>query len=198
MTSNGKEVFVHEDLEDEDQTVHFPSVRTTATDIKDGDHEISPKGTVTISDKVEYTNLIPGIRYRVSGVLMNKSTGEPAKAGGSEITGETVFTAKRKNGTVVVPFTFDSSKLKEGEYVVFETLYEISAGTGGETIVGSHRVLGDAAQTVKRPGTPASPGNPKTPATGDDSHAGVWLAVLMATAVGIAGAVCFGKNRFRK
>ena len=193
--SGGKEVFVHEDLEDEDQTVNFPSVRTTATDKKDGDHEISYKGTVTIEDKVEYTNLIPGCRYRVSGILMNRSAGEPAKAGGSEITGETVFTPKQKSGAVTVTFTFDASKLEKGEYVAYETLYEISEKTGDENVVGTHRDLNDASQTVKRPASPEPHGSP---ATGDDSHTGVWLAVILAAAVGIAGAVIFGKRRHGK
>ena len=198
VTSNGKEVFVHEDLEDEDQTVYFPSVRTAATDKKDGDHEIACKGNVTITDKVKYTNLLPGGRYRVSGVLMNKSTGEPAEAGGSRITGETAFTAKEKNGTVAVSFQVDSSKLGEGEYVVFETLYEISGQNGGESIIAAHRDLTDAAQTVKRPAPPKPPTPPKNPATGDDSHTGMWLTVLLAAAAAIAGAVIFGKKRSGK
>ena len=131
-TYEGKEVFVHADLDDRDQTVNFPEVRTNATDMKDGDHEISYEGTVTVVDSVEYRNLTPGVKYLVSGVLMDKSAGKAANAGG-EITGETEFTAKEKDGTVEVSFTFDSSKLKEGSYVVFETLYKINAETGKST-----------------------------------------------------------------
>ena len=188
-------IVIHEDINDEDQTLNFPEVRTTATDKKDGDHEIACKGTVTVSDNVEYRNLTPGAKYRVSGILMNRSTGETARAGGNEITGEAVFTAKQKNGTVKVNFTFDSSKLKEGDYVVFETLYEINAQTGDGNIVGSHCDLKDASQTVRRPSTPKPQGNP---ATGDNSDPAVWLAAAMASVIGIAAAVCFGRKRFRK
>ena len=188
-------IVIHEDINDEDQTLNFPEVRTTATDKKDGDHEIACKGNVTVSDNVEYRNLTPGAKYRVSGILMNRSTGETARAGGNEITGEAVFTAKQKNGTVKVNFTFDSSKLKEGDYVVFETLYEINAQTGDGNIVGSHCDLKDASQTVRRPSTPKPQGNP---ATGDNSDPAVWLAAAMASVIGIAAAVCFGRKRFRK
>ena len=188
-------IVIHEDINDEDQTLNFPEVRTTATDKKDGDHEIACKGNVTVSDNVEYRNLTPGAKYRVSGILMNRSTGETAKAGGKEITGEAVFTAKQKNGTVKVNFTFDSSKLKEGDYVVLETLYEINAQTGDGNIVGSHCDLKDASQTVRRPSTPKPQGNP---ATGDNSDPAVWLAAAMASVIGIAAAVCFGRKRFRK
>ena len=188
-------IVIHEDINDEDQTLNFPEVRTTATDKKDGDHEIACKGNVTVSDNVEYRNLTPGAKYRVSGILMNRSTGETARAGGKEITGEAVFTAKQKNGTVKVNFTFDSSKLKEGDYVVFETLYEINAQTGDGNIVGSHCDLKDASQTVRRPSTPKPQGNP---ATGDNSDPAVWLAVLMAAMFGSAGAAYFGTKRFKR
>ena len=126
---------------------------------------------------------------------MNRSTGETARAGGKEMTGEAVFTAKQKNGTVKVNFTFDSSKLKEGDYVVFETLYEINAQTGDGNIVGSHCDLKDASQTVRRPPTPKPQGNP---ATGDNSDPAVWLAVLMAAMFGSAGAAYFGTKRFKR
>ncbi|MBR0364465.1 MAG: VaFE repeat-containing surface-anchored protein, partial [Clostridia bacterium] len=193
MTLQGVPVFVHADLEDRDQTVDFPEVHTTATDKKDGDHEIDYKGTVTVKDDVEYTNLTPGMKYRVAGTLMNKKTGKAAKAGGREITGEAEFTAKEKNGTVQVEFTFDSSKLEEGSYVVFETLYEIDAETGEEHIVGAHRDINDDAQTVRRP----KPPTPHRVRTGDDSNMAVWAIALTAAIAGLAGAVIYRK-RFGK
>lgn len=189
VLSNGKEVFVHADLEDEDQKVDFPEIRTSAVDKKDGDREISYKGTVRIADTVTYKNLMPGTRYHVTGVLMNKSSGQPATSGGKEITGETVFTADQKDGSVEVVLSFNSSDLDDGEYVVFETVYEISAEIGDENVVGRHADINDQAQTVKRR-TP-----PGTPKTGDDSSTLLWLAALGASAAGIAVAVFFRKRR---
>ena len=189
VLSNGKEVFVHADLEDEDQKVDFPEIRTSAVDKKDGDREISYKGTVRIADTVTYKNLMPGTRYHVTGVLMNKSSGQPATSGGKEITGETVFTAAQKDGSVEVILSFNSSDLDDGEYVVFETVYEISAEIGDENVVGRHADINDQAQTVKRR-TP-----PGTPKTGDDSSTLLWLAVLGVSAAGIAAALFFRKRR---
>ena len=193
VTCEGKEVFVHADLDDRDQTVNFPEVRTNATDMKDGDHEISYEGTVTVVDSVEYRNLTPGAKYLVSGVLMDKSAGKAANAGG-EITGETEFTAKEKDGTVKVSFNFDSTKLKEGSYVVFETLYEINDKTGEKHVVGTHWDLEDDAQTVSRPKTPTPPGT--SARTGDDSSMAVWAIALTAAFAGLAGAVIYGRKRF--
>ena len=181
VKTNGKEVFIHFDLNDEDQTVRFPKVRTTAVDKKDGDHEISYKGTETIVDTVSYENVYVGNKYHVYGVLMNKTTGQPAKAGGKEIVGDATFVAKDTKGTVQVTFRFNAADLKAGDYVVFETLYEVNAETGDEKPVASHSDLNDKSQTVRRPSTP--PG----PRTGDENMPFVWIAVLAASCMAAFG-----------
>ena len=181
VKTNGKEVFIHFDLNDEDQTVRFPKVRTTAVDKKDGDHEISYKGTETIVDTVSYENVYVGNKYHVYGVLMNKTTGQPAKAGGKEIVGDATFVAKDTKGTEQVTFRFNAADLKAGDYVVFETLYEVNAETGDEKPVASHRDLNDKSQTVRRPSTP--PG----PRTGDENMPFVWIAVLAASCMAAFG-----------
>lgn len=180
VTFNGKEVFVHADINDEDQTIYFPEIHTVATDKADGDHEISYKGTVTINDDVEYKNLTEGYEYRAHAVLMSKASGNAATVSGNEITGDKTFTAD-KDGHVLVDLTFDSAKLKAGEYVVFETLYEINPETGEEKIVAVHKDINDKSQTVKRPEPPKPP---KGGRTGDDSHPFVWIAVLAAALAG--------------
>lgn len=192
MKSNGKEVFIHFDLEDEEQTVRFPKVRTTAVDKKDGDHEISYKGTATIVDTVSYENVYVGKKYHVTGVLMNKATGEPAKAGGKEIVGDAVFVAKDTKGTVQVTFKFNAADLAAGDYVVYEKLYEVNAETGDEKPVGSHEDINDKSQTVKRPPTP------KKPRTGDDNNVFMWIALFGAAAAGTAGAFIYRKKKFGK
>lgn len=181
VKSNGKEVFIHFDLNDEDQTVRFPKVRTTAVDKKDGDHEISYKGTETIVDTVSYENVYVGNKYHVYGVLMNKTTGQPAKAGGKEIVGDATFVAKDTKGTVQVTFRFNAADLKAGDYVVFETLYEVNAETGDEKPVASHSDLNDKSQTVRRPPTPSGS------RTGDENMPFVWIAVLAASCMAAFG-----------
>lgn len=189
VKSNGKEVFIHFDLEDEEQTVRFPDVKTTAVDKKDGDHEISYKGTVTIVDTVSYKNVAVGTKYHVYGVLMNKTTGQPAKANGKEIVGDATFVAKAEEGTVQVSFKFNAAELKAGDYVVFETLYEVNAQTGDEKPVGSHKDLNDKSQTVRRPPTPSGS------KTGDDNKPYIWLAVLAASCMAVIGIFAVKRRR---
>ena len=120
---------------------------------------------------------------------MYKPTGKPAVAEGKEITGEAEFTAEEPDGSVEVLFRFDSSQLRDGEYVAFETLYEIRSDSGEEYEVGSHRDLTDKAQTVKRQTPPESPG------TGDLNAAGIWIMLFAAAAAGTAGALIIRKRR---
>ena len=87
------EIAGHEDIEDEGQTVNFveePKIGTTAT--VDGQHTAVPSGEVTIVDVVAYSSLTPGKTYTVSGVLMDKATGEPLLVDGAEVTAEVEFT----------------------------------------------------------------------------------------------------------
>jgi uncharacterized surface anchored protein len=138
------EIASHEDIEDEGQTVSFietPEIGTTAT--VDGQHTADPTGEITIVDVVEYTGLNPGQTYTVSGVLMDKGTGEALLVDGSEVTAEVEFTPEEASGTVELTYTLDASALAGTTIVVFETLYS----DGIE--VAAHADINDEAQTVE-------------------------------------------------
>lgn len=120
----GMELTTHIDIDDEGQTVKIrvPEIGTTATS-EDG-HRVDPLGKVTITDEVSYENLKPDKEYTVSGVLMDKATGEVfLDAAGEEIRSEVIFTPEEPTGTVTVEFTFDASNLHGTQLVVFEYLY---------------------------------------------------------------------------
>ena len=157
---NGKEVFVHKDLTDEDQTIHFPEVKTTATDKKDGDHKLASSGTVTIGDHVVYKNLVPGKTYKVYGRLMSKATGAEATVDGKILTAESKpFTPDKADGSIDIELKVNASDLKSGDYVMFEKLYEILTDEGGkEVLIGRHEDLNDKSQTVTVPAKPKKSG----------------------------------------
>ena len=82
-----QEVAVHADITDEKQTVTVvqSEIGTTAVDAFDGDKNVVADGQASITDTVEYTNLIPGEAYTATGIVMDKATGLPLLAGeGSE------------------------------------------------------------------------------------------------------------------
>ena len=141
VSEGEKEVAVHEDINDEGQTIVVktpnPSIGTTLKD-EQGAKEVEPK-QVTLIDTVKYTNLIVGKEYEVIGRLMDKETGkelEPA------VTGSTKFTPTEPSGTVDVKFTFDASKLAGKRVVAFEKVSD------GEKEVAVHEDINDEDQTV--------------------------------------------------
>lgn len=140
----GKSVGEHKDLDDADQTIYLPGLHTTATDQDDGDKQATADNKVTIVDKVDYTNLIPGQAYKVEGTLMDKATGTAILVDGKEVKTQAEFKATERSGSVLVAFTFDASKLGGKDVVVFEKLY----GADGKELA-NHEDVNDEGQTVK-------------------------------------------------
>ena len=145
LTYKKIQIAVHADIEDKDQTVYIPKVRTTAIADDTKDHVTEAKKEVTIVDTVSYEGLEVDREYTVKGVLINKATGKVITVNGKEVTAESTFTVKAQKGTVDVTFKFDGSALEDTMIVVFETLY-----TEGKK-VGIHAEIGDEAQTVYLP-----------------------------------------------
>ena len=109
----------------------------------EGEKEVDPLDKVTLTDTVSYTGLVPGKEYKVTGVLMDKETGEKLLVDSKKITAETVFVPETKNGSVDVTFIFDATRLHGKEVVVFENLYR-------ENIeVAAHADITDDDQTIK-------------------------------------------------
>ncbi len=149
----------------------IPEIGTTAT--VDGEKKAKTTGIIIIEDKVQYRHLIPGKEYTVSGVLMNKATGEPFTVNGEEIRSEVTFTPETADGEVTVQFSFNADGItKETEVVAFESLYR----EGVEIAV--HADIEDDGQTVT-----ILPPPPEIPQTGDNSNLGFWMG-LGAVALG--------------
>ena len=212
MVSDGIEVAVHADISDEDQTVHFLDIRTTAADQADGDKlvtgteitdaadgdQIIVTGKVKLIDTVEYKGLVAGDAYTVHGTLMVKSTGEAlADAEGNPVVASAEFVAEKANGTVDVTFEFDASSLNEGDYLVaFEECL-----TAEGNLAAAHQDIDDAGQTVvvDNPDTPEVPKTPydKTGATAPVSTIGI-LALVGAVLAGAGAAALALMGRRKK
>ena len=144
LYSDGKELTVHADIEDEDQTVTVvvPKIKTEAS--ADGKKETTIGGEITIEDIVSYHNLTPGKEYVVKGTLMNKATGKPVTVNDEPVTAEAAFTPESRNGEVKVSFTFNSYVITETtDVVVFENLYR------EDVEIAVHADIEDEGQSVK-------------------------------------------------
>ena len=145
LYTEGKEVAIHADLEDEGQTIRIPEIHTTATDKVTGDHDGVVAKETTVLDEVFYKNLIPGKEYTVKGTLMVKETGEALVVNGETVTAEKTFTAEEPDGSIILEFTFDSSALAGKKIVAFEDI------TYEGISIGSHEDLTDEDQTISYP-----------------------------------------------
>ena len=143
---NNKLVGVHADIYDEAQIIYVPSVKTSATDTKTETKLTYAEKDIKITDTVEYTNLIPGKTYKVTGTAVDKKTGKVIKdADGKAVTSEAEITPDTADGKVDVDFIFDGSNLAGKTIVMFEEIrYE-------NRLVGVHADIDDEAQTIYVP-----------------------------------------------
>ena len=125
-------------------TDNIITLRTTATDQADGDHVLNADGTVTIVDRVEYTNLNTDREYVLTGTLMDYETNEPmTDADGNTITSTVTFTPSAPSGSIDVVFELDASQLGGVRAVVFEDLY------WNDIHIASHADIEDKNQLVE-------------------------------------------------
>ena len=157
--SEVKEVLiaVHEDYNDENQTICVPQIKTTAKDAKSGTSMFYAEKSAKIVDTVSYRNLVPGKKYKVVGTAVDKSNGAPVIANGNNVTAEAEFVAKEATGKVDVVFTFDASLLAGRTIVMFEDVYYEN------NLIATHADITDEAQTLYVPkiGTTAIDGERK-------------------------------------
>ncbi len=212
VTTDEIEVAVHTDIEDQEQTIYFPAIHTTAKDKADGDKNVEADQDVTIVDTVIYTNLTKGETYKVIGTLMDKETGKAIQVDGKDLTAEAEFTAEKADGTVEVPFTFNTKDLEGHSVVVFEKMMDANG-----SVVATHEDLEDEDQTVtvgKKPEEPKKE-TPKEetpkedtpkgstvtsngPKTGDDSNIGLWAVIAAGAAlagIGVGGYAIYKRRK---
>ena len=182
---------VHEDITIEDQTIVVPCIHTTAyigDENGDETEEIIKKeleidinnydkrNPIIINDKVDYGGLIPGYKYRIEGIVMDKKSGTPFMVSGNTVTASKVFIPEKSVGQVTVTFSLpieeyiDNLIKEEDPYLgisekldvtIFEELYLLSDGEDEEDDeedekedyseyikIAEHRDLNDIGQIV--------------------------------------------------
>ena len=136
----------HADINDEDQSVYYPKVKTSASDKATNDRITIHGGKQIFVDTVKYTNLLPGKEYTVKGTLMDKETKKPLMVDGKPVTSETKFKPEKKDGEVKLEFEVETKELSGKQIVVFERVEY------GGKVVGVHEDIEDVEQTVNVPG----------------------------------------------
>lgn len=168
---NGTTLTTHHDINDDAQTIWAPSIHTTATGTE-GAKEVEPGQAFTLTDKIEYKGLRPGMEYTIAGELRNADTGDA-----TNVSSSVTFTPTTPDGAVDVVFQVPAELVTPGlRLVAFETLAQ------GQTVLLEHKNLDDANQTVTvRTPPPAETVPPADPRSTPPSDAGTPPAVTEPT-----------------
>lgn len=145
---------VHADINDEDQTIRYPQIRTSAVDKATGDHIAAVSEDSIFADTVRYAGLNPGGTYILKAVLMDAGSGEPVTENGKPVTAEKMFAPKTESGEVSVEIPVNTAAIAGRKTVVFEELFIKDGGNGKEMPelpVAEHKDLTDEEQQITIP-----------------------------------------------
>ncbi len=147
----------HDDAGDMLQTVKVPDIKTTLVNVHKGTgyKVISEKyEDITVVDKVDYSNLIPGSEWQFTATLMNGEN-PVLDADGNVVSQKHTFTPSEISGVENVEMTFKQvlkSRAWEDDesWVCFESLQSPKYG-GDEFNYVVHNDLSDKNQTITYP-----------------------------------------------
>ncbi|MBO7718251.1 VaFE repeat-containing surface-anchored protein, partial [Candidatus Saccharibacteria bacterium] len=117
------------------------SLKTTATDEKDGDKFVEINRKARIKDTIEYC-VTPGLDFTIKGILMDKSTEQPLLVNGKPIEQVIHLNSETECGTTSMTFKFNAAMLAGKNVVVYESLYY------GDELITNHEDITDEGQTV--------------------------------------------------
>ncbi|MCL2588313.1 MAG: VaFE repeat-containing surface-anchored protein, partial [Oscillospiraceae bacterium] len=126
-------IATHHDMECESQTVWIPHISTLAFCARTLTDYVAATGSAVVTDRVTFENLVPGLTYRVRGILMDRETRSPFLVNGETVTAELEFVPTTAEGYVELDFGFDARTFATYErttIVVFQRLYLVATATG--------------------------------------------------------------------
>lgn len=164
------EIASHEDIEDKDQSISIPKIRTKAMGKDTRLNTVSNAGKQTVIDTVSFEKLLPGEKYVLKTWIVN-SKGFPIP-NALAVTKE--FTANKENGEIDAEMSFEVGRLAGQKVIVFEELYIVNKDSGKKDIVASHKDINDDDQSIE-----IMAGTPKT---GDSNL--MWLFAILAVIAG--------------
>ena len=162
ISRDGSEVCSHKEINDENATVRVAKIGTVLTADNMTSKTIPVSKNVTIVDLVRYEGLTPGETYKITGHILCKESssgkdfsnsdliiagdeGSLVTNGAKVIATQVVeFTPSTANGTVNVTFNVNTVGLSGQHLVAFEFI----ADKPSDAIVGEHKDINDANQTV--------------------------------------------------
>ena len=150
-TNAGKTIATYNKINDKNETLQVtkPKIHTTAT--VDGAKNIKPNGEVTVTDHVEYSGMVPGVKIDMQGQMHNKDNGQAISDNGNQM-----FTPDKEQGSVNVHINVNASKMGQKGMVAFEKAIQLNNQSESNKtnyngqIIATHENLGDEGQSIGR------------------------------------------------
>ena len=144
LSCNGEQVTIENDLDNEQQTLHFPILSTTAKGKVSGKNYVDIGGDMSIIDTIKYEGVQYGMTHTIKTYLVDKSTGKTVKDdNGNDIVKTTEWEPEATQGSIDVEIPVTGKKLAGRTLVVFEEIYL------GDAMIACHKDINDANQTIK-------------------------------------------------
>lgn len=190
LSTNDTQIAEEKKINNEKQTgqVRNPKIGTQA--LINGKVEVTTDGKVTLTDKVAFEDLTPGVEYDQKVTWMDKRTKLPVMIDGKELTSTIKFTPKEASGSVTVTIEDVAVQQLFGndskiQLVAFEeTMYN-------EEPVASEKDFENKGQTITinkpvEPVKPTTPGSTLPQTSGSLGHSITWIIlglVLVVSAI---------------
>lgn len=143
--------------------------------------EAKVSSKVSLTDEIEYRDLMPGKTYLAKGRLMDRKTGSPIKdKNGKEVQAQTEFKAEKPDGKVRVKFEFEPGDIYGKDTVVFEKIYDEDLH-----LIAAHEDPEDEGQTVSWE-QKTEDKKKNIPVTGDITGIFNWIAAFIIGAAALA------------
>ena len=198
LSTNGTPIAEEKKIDNEKQTgqVRKPKIGTQA--LINGKVEVTTDGKVTLTDKVAFEDLTPGVEYDQKVIWMDKRTKLPVMIDGKEVTSTIKFTPKESSGSVTVTIEDVSVQQLFGDDSKIQ-LVAFEETTYNEEPVASEKDFDNEGQTItiNKPVEPAKPTTPRStlPQTsGSLGHSITWI-ILGLVLVGSALFVVVNRKR---
>ena len=144
LSCNGEQVTIENDLDNEQQTLHFPILSTTAKGKVSGKNYVDIGGDMSIIDTIKYEGVQYGMTHTIKTYLVDKSTGKTVKDdNGNDIVKTTEWEPEATQGSIDIEIPVTGKKLAGRTLVVFEEIYL------GDAMIACHKDINDANQTIK-------------------------------------------------
>ena len=144
LSCNGEQVTIENDLDNEQQTLHFPILSTTAKGKVSGKNYVDIGGDMSIIDTIKYEGVQYGMTHTIKSYLVDKTTGKIVQDdNGNDIVKTTEWEPEATQGSIDVEIPVTGKKLAGRTLVVFEEIYL------GDAMIACHKDINDANQTIK-------------------------------------------------